>query len=60
VFYVVMQKRGDGCVYADLHKTDELLYLVREDADAALVAKGELAKHFHVVPMLAYVAKEQP
>jgi hypothetical protein len=31
-FYVIMQKRRDGEVYADLHKTNEIMYLTYEDA----------------------------
>jgi hypothetical protein len=57
-FYVIMQKRGDGKVYTDLHKTDEHMYLVESDAEAALVAKGDLAVHFHVVPMVAMLKED--
>ena len=57
-FFVVMQKRSDGKIYADLHKTDERMYLVEDEADAALVAMGELAKHFHKVKMVGVLADE--
>jgi len=57
-FYVVMQKRSDGKVYADLHKTDERMYLLEEDADASLVAMGDLAKHFHKVKIVGVLADE--
>jgi hypothetical protein len=35
-FYVNMQKRGDGKVYADLHKTDGLTYPTEQEAKSAL------------------------
>lgn len=57
-FFVVMQKRSDGKVYADLHKTDERMYLIEEEADAALAKKGNLAKHFHKVKMVGVLADE--
>lgn len=31
-FYVNMQKRKDGKVYADLHKTDHTIYFTPEEA----------------------------
>ena len=31
-FYVIMVKRQDGKVYADLHKTNEVIYGTMEDA----------------------------
>ncbi len=57
-FFVVMQKRSDGKVYADLHKTDERMYLIESDADAALSAMGELEQHFHKVKMVGVLADE--
>lgn len=42
-FFVVMQKRGDGKVYADLRKTDERMYPIESEADDAL-AKVEYNK----------------
>ena len=55
-FFVVMQKRSDGKVYADLHKTDERMYLIEEEADAALSAMGDIAKHFHKIKMVDVLA----
>lgn len=52
-FFVVMQKRADGKVYADLQKTDEMLYLLEDEAVAALHRLGELAQHFHIVTLVA-------
>lgn len=57
-FFVVMQKRSDRNVYADLHKTDERMYLREEEADAALVAMGDLAKHFDKVKLVGMLADE--
>jgi hypothetical protein len=49
-----MQKRSDGKVYADLHKTTSVIYLDKEDADRAL-EQYEYKSYYHVVPMLAQV-----
>jgi hypothetical protein len=57
-FFVVMQKRGDGKIYPDLHKTDERLYLLEEDATVALEEKGDLSKHFHKIRMVGVLADE--
>ncbi len=57
-FFVVMQKRSDGKVYADLHKTDGQMYLIEEDADAALMEIGDFAKRFHKVKMVGVLADE--
>ena len=51
-FWVVMQKRDDGKVYADLHKTDERIYQTLEEAEEALANKP-LASWFQVVEMVA-------
>lgn len=53
-FYVVMQKRSDGKVYADLHKTTSTIYLDKEEADQAL-EQYEHKSCYHVVPILAQV-----
>ena len=52
-FFVNMQKRGDGKVYVDLHKTDHGLYLTAEEAQAAIDLYPELAQHRHVVRLIA-------
>lgn len=56
-FFVVMQKRV-GETYCDLHKTDEKMYLFEEEAHAALTAMGDIAKHFHVVPIVGMLESE--
>ena len=53
-FYVVMVKRRDGKVYCDLAKTDERIYLNKEDAEA--VTKYYV--NHHVVKMVAYLDEE--
>lgn len=53
-FYVVMQRRQDGVVYPDLHKTDGQFYLTLEDAELALANKP-LSSFFHVVKLIALV-----
>lgn len=55
LIYVNMQKRGDGEVYTDMHKTDGRIYFTPEDAQRAIDAVPELAKHRHVVPILCDV-----
>lgn len=58
LIFVNMQKRGDGKVYADMHKTDERIYFTPEDAQRAIDAAPELAKHRHVVPILCDVYQQ--
>ena len=57
-FYVNMQKRGDGKVYADLHKTDHVIYFTEEEAQAAVDADPELKPYRHVVRLIAEVPDE--
>lgn len=57
-FYVVMVKRKAGKVYADLHKTDGKMYLIEDDANKALEAMGDIAQHYHVVPLVAMTVDE--
>jgi len=48
-FFVVMVKRSDGKIYADLHKTDGIIYLSRKAAEA------NVKPHFHVVRLVAEI-----
>ncbi len=57
-FYVVMQKRRDGKVYADLHKTNGKVYLDKRDALQAWRALGEMSSYTHVVELFAVTAIE--
>lgn len=52
-FYLNMQKRSDGKVYCDLHKTDERIYFSPEEAQSAIDADPELKKYRHVVAAVA-------
>ena len=56
-FYVIMQKRTDGKVYADLHKTDGQFYLTEEEVELALKHHPE-ANHFHVVELVAMTVED--
>lgn len=53
LFYVNMQKRVDGKVYADLHKTDGKIYFDEVDAQRAILLDAEISAHRHVVKMIA-------
>ena len=52
LFYVCMQKRKDGKIYPDLHKTDGSFYLTREEAEEAL-EEDEYKMFKHVVELEA-------
>ena len=51
LIYTNMLKRGDGRLYADMHKTDGVVYFTPEEAQAAIDADPELARYRHVVPI---------
>ena len=60
-FWVIMQKRRDGEVYADLHKTNQIIYFTYEDAlkdfnDDDPDFKG----YYHIVKMIARLDEEEP
>lgn len=59
LIYVNMQQRGDGKVYADMHKTDGRIYFTRQEAQAAIDSDLEMAKHRHVVPIICNVYEPQ-
>lgn len=52
-FFVIMQKRTDGIIYADLHKCTKDIYCIKEEADKALDDMGNFGVFFHVVPLIA-------
>ena len=52
-FYVIMLKRQDGKVYADLHKTDQFIYLTEEDAYEELNNKKQFKEYYQVVKLIA-------
>jgi len=45
-FYVIMLKRQDGKVYADLHKTNQVIYLTIEE-------------NYHIVKLIACLEEEE-
>lgn len=57
-FYVIMQKRADGKIYADLHKTTGRLYFTEADAERARSEMGILAQYFHTVALVALTDDE--
>ena len=57
-FYVIMQKRRDGKVYADLHKTDQHFYLDEQEALRAWAKDPVYRQHFHVVELVAVTVGE--
>jgi hypothetical protein len=52
-FFVIMLKRQDGKVYADLHKTNEVIYLTIEDAYEEWNNTEHYKKYFHIVKLIA-------
>jgi hypothetical protein len=50
-----MQKRRDGEIYVDLHKTTEKIYLLYEDAEEALNELGVLKDYHHIVKLVAHL-----
>ena len=56
-FYVIMQKRQDGKIYADLHKTNQIIYLTKEDAEEDL--KHDVDDSYrHIVRLIACLEEE--
>lgn len=53
-FYVIMVKRRDEKVYCDLAKTNQQIYLNKEDAQEDL----KDYPHHHIVKMVAYLDEE--
>ena len=52
-FYVIMVKRQDGKVYADLHKTNEVIYGTIEDAYEEWNNTEHYKEYFHIVKLIA-------
>jgi hypothetical protein len=58
-FFVIMQKRNDGKVYADLHKSCEKVYLTREDAEVAYDKETTAFRNsFRIVRLFACTEEE--
>jgi len=58
-FYTIMHKRQDGKVYADLHKTNQIIYLTKEDAEEDLNYDDHYKKYYHVVKLIASLENEK-
>ncbi len=58
-FYVIMQKRQDGKVYADLHKTNQHIYLTYENAEDELNNSAHYKKYCHIVKLIACLEDEE-
>ena len=52
-FYTIMQKRQDGKVYADLHKTNQHIYLTIEDAEDEFNNSEHYKQYCHIVKLIA-------
>lgn len=60
-FFVIMQKRNDGKVYADLHKSIDKIYRTELDARMGFqkeVKWEDLYSSFHIVRLIAYTEDE--
>jgi hypothetical protein len=57
-FYVIMQKRRDNKVYADLHKTNQRIYLTIEDAFDELNSSEHYRDYCHIVKLIACLDEE--
>lgn len=58
-FYVIMLKRQDGKVYADLHKTNQKIYLEYEDALEDFNQSEHFREYYHIVKMIATLDEEE-
>ena len=54
-----MQKRRDGKVYTDLHKTNEIMYLTYEDAVEHFNNSEHYKEYYHIVKILATLDEEE-
>jgi hypothetical protein len=58
-FWVIMLKRRDGKVYADLHKTNQKIYLEYEDALEDFNNSEHYKEYYHIVKLLATIDEEE-
>jgi hypothetical protein len=58
-FYVIMLKRQDGKVYADLHKTTQDIYLTIEDAYEEWNNTEHYKEYYHIVKLIASCEDEE-
>ena len=57
-FYTIMLKRQDGKVYADLHKTNQNIYLTIEDAYEEWYNNEHYKQYYHIVKLIACLDEE--
>jgi len=57
-FYVIMLKRQDGKVYADLHKTNQHIYLTIEDAYEEWNNSEHYKQYCHIVKLISSLPDE--
>jgi hypothetical protein len=62
-FFVIMEKRNDGKIYADLAHCLQGIYLTEEQAQEAFDKEAapvpqSFYKHFHIVRLIAYTEDE--
>ena len=57
-FYVIMLKRQDGKVYADLHKANQHIYLTIEDAEDEFNKSEHYKQYCHIVKLIASLEDE--
>lgn len=56
--YVIMQKRKDGIIYSDMHKTTEKFYFDYQEAERDRVKDEILLNYFHTVKIICCLEKE--
>jgi hypothetical protein len=54
-----MLKRQDGKVYADLHKTNQVIYLTIEDAYEELNNTEHFKENYQIVKLIACLEEEE-
>ena len=58
-FWVIMLKRRDGEVYADLHKTNEIMYFTYEDALDDFNYDEHYKEYYHIVKMIGILDEKE-
>lgn len=56
---MIMLKRQDGKVYADLHKTNQVIYLTIEDAYEEWNNTEHYKEYYHIVKLSASLEDEE-
>jgi hypothetical protein len=53
-----MLKRQDNKVYADLHKSNQVIYLTKEDAEVDFNYSDHYKQYYHIVKLIASLPNE--